>query len=96
MHIPHFKVYNKQDILSLTRLRRFETKLGERIQLVSDPSQLAESIKGLQAKYVVIGVPEDIGKVAVWLASDDSDYVVGTTIFADGGMLLYPGFSTNG
>lgn len=46
--------------------------------------------------YNRIGVPEDIGKVAVWLASDESDYLVGTTVFADGGMLLYPGFSTNG
>src|SRR5665213_2869080 len=46
--------------------------------------------------YGRIGQPEDIGKVAVWLASDESDYVSGTTIFADGGMLLYPGFSTNG
>ncbi len=43
-----------------------------------------------------IGQPEDIGKVAVWLASDDSDYVNGTTIFVDGGMLLYPGFTSNG
>jgi glucose 1-dehydrogenase len=46
--------------------------------------------------YGRIGSPEDIGKVAVWLASDDSDYLTGTTIFADGGMLLYPGFSENG
>ncbi|HVZ97226.1 MAG TPA: SDR family oxidoreductase, partial [Chitinophagaceae bacterium] len=46
--------------------------------------------------YGRIGQPEDIGKVAVWLASDESDYVTGTTVFADGGMLLYPGFSTNG
>ena len=46
--------------------------------------------------YGRIGQPEDIGKVAVWLASDESDYLTGTTIFADGGMLLYPGFSTNG
>lgn len=46
--------------------------------------------------YKRIGEPEDIGKVAVWLASDDSDYLVGTTVFADGGMLLYPGFTTNG
>ena len=46
--------------------------------------------------YGRIGQPEDIGKVAVWLASDESDYVNGTTIFVDGGMLLYPGFSTNG
>ncbi|MDQ6845391.1 MAG: SDR family oxidoreductase [Bacteroidota bacterium] len=46
--------------------------------------------------YGRIGVPEDIGKVAVWLASDEADYINGTTIFVDGGMLLYPGFSTNG
>jgi len=46
--------------------------------------------------YNRIGQPKDIGKVAVWLASDESDYVTGTTVFADGGMLLYPGFSTNG
>ncbi len=46
--------------------------------------------------YKRIGLPEDIGKVAAWLASDESDYVVGTTVFVDGGMLLYPGFTTNG
>lgn len=46
--------------------------------------------------YGRIGQPEDIAKVAVWLASDESDYLTGTTIFADGGMLLYPGFTTNG
>ncbi len=43
-----------------------------------------------------VGVPEDIARVAVWLASDASDYVVGTTLFADGGMTLYPGFATGG
>ncbi len=46
--------------------------------------------------YGRIGEPEDIGKAAAWLASDDSDYVNGTTLFVDGGMLLYPGFTTNG
>jgi glucose 1-dehydrogenase len=39
-----------------------------------------------------IGEPEDIAQVAVWLASDQSDYVIGTTIYVDGGMTLYPGF----
>ena len=43
-----------------------------------------------------IGVPEDIANVAVWLASDASDYVTGTTLFVDGGMTLYPGFATGG
>lgn len=46
--------------------------------------------------YDRIGQPEDIGKLAVWLASDESDYVTGTTVFIDGGMTLYPGFSENG
>ncbi len=46
--------------------------------------------------YNRVGVTEDIGKAAVWLASDDSDYVNGITLFVDGGMTLYPGFSTNG
>lgn len=43
-----------------------------------------------------IGQVEDIGKASVWLASDDADYVNGTTLFVDGGMTLYPGFEDNG
>jgi len=46
--------------------------------------------------YGRVGVVADIGKAAVWLASDDSDYVTGHTLYVDGGMTLYPGFSTNG
>jgi glucose 1-dehydrogenase len=46
--------------------------------------------------YGRIGEPEDIARAAVWLASDQSDYVVGTTLFVDGGMTLYPGFATGG
>jgi len=46
--------------------------------------------------YDRIGEPEDIGKVAAWLASDYCDYIVGATLFVDGGMTLFPGFATNG
>jgi glucose 1-dehydrogenase len=46
--------------------------------------------------YRRIGEPEDIARAAVWLASDESDYVVGATLFIDGGMTLYPGFATGG
>lgn len=46
--------------------------------------------------YKRVGDVEDIGNAAVWLASDESDYIHGTTIFVDGGMTLYPGFEDNG
>ena len=38
----------------------------------------------------------EAGMPVVWLASDDSDYIHGATIFVDGGMTLYPGFETGG
>jgi glucose 1-dehydrogenase len=46
--------------------------------------------------YKRIGEPEDIARAAVWLASDYADYVNGITLYIDGGMTLYPGFSENG
>ncbi|HEX9973499.1 MAG TPA: SDR family oxidoreductase, partial [bacterium] len=46
--------------------------------------------------YNRIGEVEDIGRAAVWLASDQSDYVTGTSLIVDGGMTLYPGFATGG
>lgn len=46
--------------------------------------------------YKRIGEVDDIARAAVWLASDDSDYVTGATIYIDGGMTLYPGFETGG
>ncbi len=46
--------------------------------------------------YKRIGEPADIARAAVWLASDESDYVVGATLFVDGGMTLFPGFATGG
>jgi len=57
-----------------------------------------EALKALLTliPYQRVGVPDDIARAAVWLASDYSDYVTGTTLFVDGGMTLYPGFSTGG
>jgi glucose 1-dehydrogenase len=57
--------------------------------------QAYESLMTL-VPYKRIGEPTDIARAAVWLASDDSDYVVGATLFVDGGMTLYPGFATGG
>ena len=46
--------------------------------------------------YDRVGKPDDIARTAVWLASDQADYVTGATLFVDGGMMLYPGFRTGG
>jgi glucose 1-dehydrogenase len=46
--------------------------------------------------YGRVGVPEDIGKATVFLASDDSDYVHGQTLMVDGGMTLFPEFAHGG
>jgi glucose 1-dehydrogenase len=46
--------------------------------------------------YGRVGLPDDIARTAVWLLSDQADYITGTTIYVDGGMTLYPGFSHGG
>jgi glucose 1-dehydrogenase len=46
--------------------------------------------------YKRIGEPEDIARTVAWLASDEADYVHGTSIYVDGGMTLYPGFAAGG
>lgn len=39
------------------------------------------------------GDPDEIGRVAAFLASDLASYITGTTLAVDGGMLIYPDFS---
>jgi glucose 1-dehydrogenase len=60
----------------------------------STPAAYASLLRHIP--YQRIGEPEDIGRVAVMLASDLSDYITGASIFVDGGMTLYPEFSTGG
>jgi glucose 1-dehydrogenase len=60
----------------------------------STPEALSELLTLIP--YGRVGEPDDIGRAAVWLASDASDYVNGTSLYIDGGMTLFPGFSTNG
>lgn len=56
----HFKRYTKNDVLSLTHLRKYETKLGE-IVLCDDSNDFEKIISETSAKYILFGVPEDIG-----------------------------------
>ena len=46
--------------------------------------------------YKRIGEPDDVARLAVWLASDEADYITGASLLVDGGMTLYPGFEAGG
>jgi formiminoglutamase len=59
--MKHFKFYSKEDILSLTKIRRFETKLGERVCSLQKEGEWPQVLTQSKAKYVVVGIPEDIG-----------------------------------
>ena len=60
----------------------------------SDPEKYKDLLKLIP--YKRIGTPQDVAKAVAWLASDDSDYVNGETLYIDGGMTLYPEFADNG
>ncbi len=57
-----------------------------------------DSLRDLDQKIAMNrpGVPDEIGRVAAFLASDLASYITGTTIAVDGGMLIYPEFSHGG
>lgn len=59
--MSQLKVYSKSDVLSLTKIRKFETRLGEEILTAADPDNIAASIEKSPAEYVLFGIPEDIG-----------------------------------
>ncbi|GAC1439589.1 MAG: formimidoylglutamase [Sediminibacterium sp.] len=76
MAIPHFKFYDKQDVLSLTRIRRYETKLGERIQVLAQAASLEAALQQSSAPFVLLGIPEDIGvKANLGIGGTDSAWV---------------------
>ncbi|WP_413628282.1 glucose 1-dehydrogenase [Fructilactobacillus vespulae] len=56
----------------------------------SDPAAYAETASMVPMGR--IGKPEEVSAGAAWLASDESSYVTGQSLFIDGGMVLYPAF----
>lgn len=98
--MPHLKVYTKQDVLSLTKLRRFETKVGERLQVIHDFSAIEKSIAESDAKYILFGVPEDLGAKGnyglggtdtLWIPFLQSFLNIQSNDFFDGGNILLLG-----
>ena len=59
--MKHFKFYFKEELQSLTNIRLSETKLGERVKYLFSEKNWKEELKSSTAKYIVVGIPEDIG-----------------------------------
>ncbi len=96
----HLKLYTKQDILSLTKIRRFETKLGERLQVLKEGSEIAQAIATSPAQYVLFGIPEDLGAKGnlgiggtdtLWIPFLQSFLNIQSNDFFDGGEVLLIG-----
>ncbi len=83
-------------LIALTRIRQGATSCA--IDFIMEAWSTREAYAGLMklVPYKRIGEVDDIARAAVWLASDDSDYITGATLYVDGGMTLYPGFETGG
>ncbi len=98
--LPNFKVFHKGMLLKQTKLRRFETKLGERIHCAAG-DKLAEAIAATTARYVIFGIPEDIGVHAnlgvggaatAWAPFLDSFLNVQSNDFLDGNEIFLAGW----
>ena len=96
----HLKVYTKQDILSLTKLRRFETKVGEQLKVVNDVNDIEKTLKESATKYVLFGISEDLGAKGnygiggadtLWIPFLQSLLNVQSNDFFDGGEILLIG-----
>ncbi len=98
--MKHFKFYSKQDILSLTKVRRFETKLGERVQYLKPGGEWPEVLQQSSARYVLLGIPEDFGVRAnygiggtdtAWLSFLAAFLNIQSNDFMSGENILIPG-----
>lgn len=94
-----FKRFDKTDILALTHLRKFETKLGEIVHCDAS-GDFEKAISATSARYIIFGIPEDIGVKAnlgnggadsAWFPFLDSflniqsnDFLSGENIFIGG------------
>ena len=101
--IPHMSVYSssKAAVRSLVRGWILDTReYGIRINVLRPGHTLTPGLSGLlpddahegiiaQIPLGRLGTPEDVGKAAVFLASDDSAYITGVELDVDGGVSQY-------
>jgi formiminoglutamase len=98
--MSYLKIYNKADVLSLVKVRRFETKLGECIQCLTKKENWEQELASSGSKFVIVGVPEDIGVEAnygmagastAWIPFLESFLNVQSNDFINGSELLLLG-----
>lgn len=98
--MTNISFYSKQDITSRTKHRHGETKLGEKIQSISNAENWQQELKNATATFVVLGIPEDIGvranhgrggAYAAWKPSLDFLLNMQNNQFCDGEQLLVLG-----
>jgi len=69
-------------------------KTAINIENFQDPNEKEKILRKIP--YGKAGKVEDIARAAVWLSSDEADYITGETLFVDGGMELYADFAHGG
>ncbi|WP_268223003.1 formimidoylglutamase [Sinomicrobium oceani] len=60
----HLSLYALRDLEKMISRRKGETRFGEKIRLLNEGQELEEQLQASKAKYVLFGIPEDIGIVA--------------------------------
>jgi len=69
-----------------------KTEINEKVW--GDPEAAADLCTKIPARR--IGRPEEVADVVAFLASDTASYITGSTVYIDGGMVLYPTFIHGG
>ncbi len=94
------KIYSKENVLAYTEVRKFETKIGEIIQTLSNTENAEEALRQSTAKFVIVGVPEDIGikangaenvATSAWVSFLHSFLNIQSNDFFDGSNILLLG-----
>jgi formiminoglutamase len=59
--MKHFRTYTRNDVLNITRIRRYETKLGEKIRVLESAGSLVSFLEDTSSRFILFGIPEDLG-----------------------------------
>jgi formiminoglutamase len=64
MPLPYFHFFQRQQLMDHVRLRRYETKIGEKLRVIDHPADWVNALSASPSRFVLFGIPESIGVVA--------------------------------